>query len=152
MIRAEASAADKYSALDLASGRFEERLRRAHDKSKVVKGGSNHRRTSEVKEEGAAINAAVEAEDELTDTYQADSDEVFSSGPVVVRDKTHPAAPMSIEQAVTEMELVGTTSSSSKRSNPVRPLWCTDVAATTTASSASSHQKPSTRSRSISRL
>ena len=107
VIRAEASAADKYSALDLASGRLEERLRRAHDKSKVVKGGSNHRRTSEVKEEGAAINAAVEAEDELTDTYQADSDEVFSSGPVVVRDKTHPAAPMSIEQAVTEMELVG---------------------------------------------
>ena len=72
-----------------------------------MKGRSNHRRTSEVKEEGAAIKAAVEGEDELTDTYQADSDEVFSSGPVVVRDKTHPAAPMSIEQAVTEMELVG---------------------------------------------
>ncbi len=31
VIRAEASAADKYSALDLASGRLEERLRRAHD-------------------------------------------------------------------------------------------------------------------------
>ena len=98
-----------------------------------MKGGSNHRRTSEVKEEGAAINAAVEAEDELTDTYQADSDEVFSSGPVVVRDKTHPAAPMSIEQAVTEMELVGHDFFLFQEVELVRPLWCTDVAATTTA-------------------
>lgn len=107
VIRAEASAADKYSALDMASGRLEERLRRAHDKAKIVKGGSNHRRTSEVKDEGAVINAVEEADDGLTDTYQADADEVFASGPVVVRDKTHPAVPMSIEQAVTEMELVG---------------------------------------------
>ena len=106
VIRAEASAADKYSALDLASGRLEERLRRAHDKSKVVKGGSNHRKPSEVKVEAAAV-AQAEADDELTDTYQADADELFASGPVVVRDKTHPAVPMSIEQAVTEMELIG---------------------------------------------
>lgn len=106
VIRAEASAADKYSALDLASGRLEERLRRAHDKSRIVKGGTNHRNNSEVKTEGI-VEAIVEDEDELTDTYDADSDEVFSVGPVVVRDKTHPAVPMSIEQAVTEMELVG---------------------------------------------
>ena len=68
--------------------------------------GTNHRNNSEVKTEGI-VEAIVEDEDELTDTYDADSDEVFSVGPVVVRDKTHPAVPMSIEQAVTEMELVG---------------------------------------------
>ncbi len=106
VIRAEASAADKYSALDLASGRLEERLRRAHDKAKIVKGGSNHRKPSELKTE-AAVVAQAESEEELTDTYQADADELFASGPVVVRDKTHPAVPMSIEQAVTEMELIG---------------------------------------------
>ncbi len=106
VIRAEANAADKYSALDLAAGRLEERLRRAHDKSKIVKGGANHRRTSEVKAE-AAVEAQVIDDDRHTDTYQADADELFASGPVVVRDKTHPAIPMSIEQAVTEMELVG---------------------------------------------
>lgn len=106
VIRAEACAADKYSALDLAAGRLEERLRRAHDKAKIVKGGSNHRRPSEIKTESAA-EAKAQDDDLHTDTNQADADEVYSSGPVVVRDKTHPAVPMSIEQAVTEMELVG---------------------------------------------
>jgi ribosomal subunit interface protein len=107
VIRAEAAAADKYSALDMAIGRLEERLRRAHDKTKIVKGGANHRVTSEVKVEAAVEQAEAEQADELADTYQADADEVYVSGPVVVRDKTHPTVPMSIEQAVTEMELVG---------------------------------------------
>lgn len=106
VVRAEATAADKYSAFDIAAGRLEERLRRAHDKAKIVKGGATVRRPSAL-DVGDSLNSATKKDDGLTDTYQADADEVYASGPVVVRDKTHPAVPMTIEQAVTEMELVG---------------------------------------------
>ncbi len=117
VIRAEANAPDEYSALDLAIGRLEQQLRRAHDRSKIVKGGLH--RSKSVPDgadlaaglglDGDTAEASKESAsaDELADKYQADADEVFSKGPVVVRDKTHPTIPMSIEQAVTEMELVG---------------------------------------------
>lgn len=111
VIRAEANAPDEYSALDLAIGRLEQQLRRAHDRSKVVKGGTHRSKSIP---DGIGLGASADAPakpaesgDELADTYQADSDEVFAQGPVVVRDKTHPTVPMSIEQAVTEMEMVG---------------------------------------------
>jgi len=111
VIRAEANAPDEYSALDLAIGRLEQQLRRAHDRTKVVKGGQ---RRSKAIPDGIGLGAIageaaqpVEQTDELADTYQADADEVFVKGPVVVRDKTHATVPMSIEQAVTEMEMVG---------------------------------------------
>lgn len=104
VIRAEANAADKYSALDLACGRLAERLRRAHDKTKITKGRAM--KTKQAYEDKAEAALAAH-EDEFDDTYNADADELYASGPVVVRDKTHPAIPMSIEQAVTQMELVG---------------------------------------------
>lgn len=103
VIRAEAFASDKYSALDVACGRLEERLRRAHDKTKIAKGRAM--KAKQVSEDKA--EAALAAEEEFDDTYNADADELYADGPVVVRDKTHPAVPMSIEQAVTQMELVG---------------------------------------------
>jgi ribosomal subunit interface protein len=111
VVRAEANAADEYSALDLAIGRLEQQLRRAHDRTKIVKGGL-HRSKSvpdgiDVGAAGSGPEKSAAASDEFADTYQADADEVFAKGPVVVRDKTHPTVPMSIEQAVTEMELVG---------------------------------------------
>jgi hypothetical protein len=36
-----------------------------------------------------------------------DEDTVWEQGPVVVREKSHETVPMSVEQAVTEMEMVG---------------------------------------------
>ena len=42
-----------------------------------------------------------ELEDDL------DEDTVWEQGPVVVREKSHETVPMSVEQAVTEMEMVG---------------------------------------------
>ena len=103
VIRAEAYASDKYAALDVACGRLEERLRRAHDKTKIAKGRAM--KAKQVSEDKA--EAALAHEDEFDDNYNADADELYADGPVVVRDKTHPAVPMSIEQAVTQMELVG---------------------------------------------
>ena len=111
MIRAEANAPDEYSAFDLASSRLEQQLRRAHDRTKVVKGGSHRSKSvpdgADISLNGLAKDSEPTSIDRHTDTYQADADEVFAQGPVVVRDKTHPTEPMSIEQAVTEMELVG---------------------------------------------
>lgn len=107
VIRAEACSADKYSALDLAIDKLEEQLRRAHDRHK------HHYRNTKGKNNGAASAApassnghkatAIVDEVELEDLTD---DEVFALGPVVVRTKVHDTAPMSVEEAVTQMELV----------------------------------------------
>ncbi len=109
VVRSEAAAADKYSALDLAMHRISEQLRRAHDKATRRTRGAHS-----VRHDGGEL--PVEGNDEaveaVTDRYvdKHDSihdDEVFATGPVVVREKVHRTQPMSVEDAVTEMELVG---------------------------------------------
>jgi ribosomal subunit interface protein len=106
VIRAEAWAADKYSAMDVAIGRIEEQLRRAHDRSK------DHRKLRMAKRKDDAVDAKsdgiepVFADSDLEFVDVLD-DEVYAQGPVVVRNKVHAATPMSIAQAVDQMELVG---------------------------------------------
>jgi ribosomal subunit interface protein len=99
VIRAEASAADKYAALDLAYGRLEERLRRAAEKrtTRNRRGGTAPR--IEV-EDVVADEAVVEADD-------TEADVVYEDGPIVVRDKTHPSRPMTVAEALHALELVG---------------------------------------------
>ena len=99
-IRAEATAADKYAALDLAYTRLEERLRRAAERrhAKHKRGG-----TLNIGVEGAAA-AAVEEAVEADDT---EADVVYEDGPIVVRDKTHPSLPMTVSEALHALELVG---------------------------------------------
>jgi ribosomal subunit interface protein len=99
VIRAEASAADKYAALDLAYGRLEERLRRAAERrtTRNRRGGTAPR--IEV-EEVVADEAVVEADD-------TEADVVYEDGPIVVRDKTHPSRPMTVAEALHALELVG---------------------------------------------
>ena len=100
VIRAEATAADKYAALDLAYTRLEERLRRAAERrhAKHKRGG-----TLNIGVEGAAA-AAVEEAVEADDT---EADVVYEDGPIVVRDKTHPSLPMTVSEALHALELVG---------------------------------------------
>lgn len=112
VIRAEAYAGDHYSAFDIAFGRLEERLRRYAERHRHHRGGRHFHRGSLGFEPGGvpgeepSING--EAGAESADPYDAsDSETVFESGPVVVREKTHNTSPMTVEQAVTEMELVG---------------------------------------------
>ena len=97
-IRAEAHAADKYVALDFAYAKLEERLRRIHEKSKSV------RHTRPVSE----MNLGALAE-ELTgaDIDDEFADVVLESGPLVVRTKHIESQPMTVEQAIEAMELVG---------------------------------------------
>lgn len=112
VIRAEAAAADPYAALDLASAKLDAQLRKSADRRRVHKGGSGRTPIS-VAEATAALAALPEpspAEGETNGAVRKTmmgSLEVEGEGPLVVREKTHPAAPMALDQALYEMELVG---------------------------------------------
>jgi ribosomal subunit interface protein len=113
VIRAEAYSTDHYSAFDIAFGRLEERLRRYADRHRPHRGGRHAHRGSLANEPwqdtAALLGDDVEQAEEV-EVDEFDLDEgvaVFESGPVVVREKTHVAAPMTVEDAVTHMELVG---------------------------------------------
>ena len=93
VIRAEASADEKYAALDVAYARLEGRLRKAADRR------SDHRRLT-VEEGGTAPAGDVLGS-------EAAAEEVEDGSPLVVREKDHIASPMTLDQALYEMELVG---------------------------------------------
>lgn len=106
VIRAEAAADDRYAALDLALDKLHERLRRARDRRK------DHRNYTTMVPVDVRPPKAVEdepAEDvypeavpggEAVETPMGDS-------PVVIRKKIHEASPMSIDEAIYQMEIVG---------------------------------------------
>jgi len=122
VIRSEASGDDRYGALDQAIDRIESRLRKLADRRKVSKSGrtpvSVADATAGLNGEEAALGAVQvppPAEEESFDGGEVDgrfSDEFVEldtqgDAPVVVREKFHSAKPMSIDQALMEMELVG---------------------------------------------
>lgn len=110
VIRAEAYATDHYSAFDIAFGRLTERLRRYADRHRPHRGGRHAHRGSLSTEPWQDVDELVVDVVEEDDVHDLDGDEgvaVFEAGPVVVREKTHVAAPMTVEEAVTHMELVG---------------------------------------------
>jgi ribosomal subunit interface protein len=104
VIRAEAAASDKYAALDIAYGRLEQRLRRAADKNRYHRHGAESMRSPRAEGFDNLETPAVEAEAEAA---ELDEDTVWEQGPLVVRQKSHETVPMSVEQAVTEMEMIG---------------------------------------------
>jgi ribosomal subunit interface protein len=107
VIRAEACAADKMAALDLALDKMAAQMRRAADRRRV-----HHGRHAPV----SVAAALAGQEDVVTDDVDDDATvterqvgpiTVTGDGPLVVREKTHPASPMTLDQALYEMELVG---------------------------------------------
>ncbi|MGW0838416.1 ribosome hibernation-promoting factor, HPF/YfiA family [Streptomyces prunicolor] len=113
VIRAEASANDPYAALDLAAEKLDARLRKQHDKRNTRR-GARRLTAAEVPDHvpgTATLNGNGHAvPDEQPDgvpTKKIGSLEVKGEGPLVVREKTHVASPMSLDQALYEMELVG---------------------------------------------
>ncbi|ATW48778.1 ribosome hibernation-promoting factor, HPF/YfiA family [Streptomyces xantholiticus] len=114
VIRAEAAAADPYAALDLATGKLEARLRKEHDK-RHNRRGNGRLSAADVADsvpgvaELSATNGRLLAEEatESIPTTRIGSIEVQGEGPLVVREKLHTAAPMTLDQALYEMELVG---------------------------------------------
>jgi ribosomal subunit interface protein len=101
VIRAEASAADEHAALDLAIAKLDMRLRRAADRRRVHHG--NRTPVSVAAATGSLVAPSVAKPADPEDV----ADDADGSAPFVVREKQHYAAPMNLEQALFEMELVG---------------------------------------------
>src|SRR6266545_3116561 len=108
VIRAEAAAEDKMGALDLALDKMAAQMRRAADRRRIHRGRhspvSVAQALADVVPDGVAPSL-VEL-DEVTER-QVGPITVTGDGPLVVREKSHPAAPMTLDQALYEMELVG---------------------------------------------
>lgn len=98
VIRAEAAADDPFTALDLALAKLENRLRRSADRRRV-----HHGARTPV----SVASATAEAGGESQTDQEAGPDGRVDRSPFVVREKTHEAVPMTLDQALFEMELVG---------------------------------------------
>jgi len=118
VIRAEACAADFYSALDTAISKLEARLRRAADRRRVHRGrrapvsvaaataplayqeeadvdllfAAQHRTAAAERITGATVDVVEEPDDQPWH---------------IVREKEHPAEPMTVDDALFHMELLG---------------------------------------------
>ena len=101
VIRAEASSEDALAALDIALGKLGERLRRTRDRRKVHHGRQTPASLRQTPVDGLA--APVD-DTGFTDLHGEDD---ADASPVVIRTKDHSAAPMTLDQALYEMELVG---------------------------------------------
>ncbi len=121
LVRAEADGSDKYAAFDAALGRLLERVRRAKDRKKVHRGGA-HRPTSlqEASATGFTVVDITPATGESLDRVRtgaiavvtADTESVIDEEdeaycPVVIRRKVFASAPMTVDDALYFMELVG---------------------------------------------
>jgi ribosomal subunit interface protein len=106
VIRAEACAADKMAALDLALDKMAAQMRRASDRRRVHHGRHAPVSVGQALANGAASTETVSDEVVTTDR-QVGPISVTGDGPLVVREKTHAADPMTLDQALYEMELVG---------------------------------------------
>lgn len=106
-VRAEATSTDQHSALDAAIDKLESRLRRAVDRKRIHHGD---KRPTSVAEATAALptdELVTDLPDDGVPTTMAGPIEVQGESPLVVREKTHEATAMTLEQAMYEMELVG---------------------------------------------
>ncbi len=102
VIRAEASADDPYAALDLAYAKLEARLRRAADRRRVHHGS---RTPATIRAAAGGASPLAELGEDISAEAGLDPD--TDSGPMVIREKVHATAPMTLDQALYEMELVG---------------------------------------------
>ncbi len=105
VVRAEASAEDKMAALDLALDKMSAQMRRAADRRKVGKGSRSPESVHHALTRTSAPDLTPEPEEPLT--RQTGPITVTGDGPLVVREKSFEASPISVDQALYEMELVG---------------------------------------------
>jgi ribosomal subunit interface protein len=108
VIRAEAQADDKFAAFDLAFGKLLERLRRLRDRQK----DRQQKRVSVA--DATAVLPPVEPGQSLVDQVKAEQAaengvhaEENGEAPVKIRKKVFPATPVSVDDAVDAMEMVG---------------------------------------------
>jgi ribosomal subunit interface protein len=109
IVRAEAAASDRYAALDLATAKLLERLRRHQDRRKTRHHGRG--------EHGEHVPPPMPADPVTTDVADETPSTPLEPGvaveqqlgdsPVLIRQKVHDTTPMTVDDAVAEMELVG---------------------------------------------
>lgn len=116
IIRAEASSSDRYASVDIACGKLYERLRRAHDRAKDrrrMRDNKTHEEPIDIEklDLGDALEAVTPPEpspDAPKEREIGVADEVqLGDSPVIVRQKLHEAAVMTVSEALYQMELVG---------------------------------------------
>jgi ribosomal subunit interface protein len=98
VVRAEACAEDRYAALDLVLDKLMERLRRRSDKRQVPRGW----RTPE-----SVASATARIESPAEDASEVEAENPFAGSPIEVREKVHRSEPMTLADALREMEAVG---------------------------------------------
>ena len=116
IIRAEAQSADRYAAVDIAAGKLYERLRRLRDRVK------DHRRRyprdlaeAEILEAAPVVEERAAPEPEAPKPLRSAEDlkvgeareEQWGDTPIIVRQKVHEAPPMSVDEALDQMMMVG---------------------------------------------
>lgn len=120
--RAEACGPDFYAALDSAVGKLESRLRRAHDRRRVPYGRRARGTVRTMSGAGPVAGTAVLDADTISESIGAEHGERMPEVDIpsprnavdhesepgrIVREKEHPAKPMSLDEALSQMELVG---------------------------------------------
>jgi ribosomal subunit interface protein len=124
-IRAEAACDDRYVALDLAFAKLEARLRKACERRKARRADTSIRSAEALAAVAVAPSTPstpstqnvrdVQDVRDVTDDTQGPEEsasglvpiQMEGDGPLVVREKFHRSGPMTIDQALLEMELVG---------------------------------------------
>jgi len=105
VVRAEASSTDQHSALDAAIDKLESRLRRSNDRKRISRGMRTPKSLAAATAD--VPDGLLAPASEVEDTVSPSPIEAEGDCPVVVREKTHQATPMTLDQALYEMELVG---------------------------------------------
>lgn len=101
VVRAEACADDAYAALDVAMTKLMERLRRARDR---------HKDFHKTPQPLAPVDVRAplpEPEPPTPVDPEAPVESMWGDSPVVIREKLHRAQPMTLDDALYEMEMVG---------------------------------------------
>ena len=117
IVRAEATGESKSAAFDVSLDRLHAQVRKAADRRRVHRGGAHapmslkQAMAMQTPNGSGPAVAAEEAEEPEEDTavrtHKVGPLTVTGDGPLVMREKTHSAKPMSLDQALYEMELVG---------------------------------------------
>lgn len=107
VVRAEAQHHEKIAAFEQALEKMRTQLRKAADRRRVHRGNHTPKSVREATMALTPVDIEPAAEENESDTHLVAGIEVTGDGPLVVREKSHTATPMSLEQALDEMELVG---------------------------------------------
>jgi ribosomal subunit interface protein len=109
VIRSESTSGDFYTALDDAATKLERRMRKGAER-RHNHHGRNGESLRDPQKHAEAMSAASAEIDELLAEYAAEHSVTGEGGHLpgqIVREKSHPATPMSVDEALEAMELVG---------------------------------------------